>query len=59
MCQTMEATSADLQQWTANKQVGEEMVADIVNGERRGSEDVAAMNRGVSRKAGTKFNSED
>ena len=36
MCQTMEATSTDLQQWTAKKQVGEEMVADIhvVNGER-------------------------
>ena len=38
MCQSMEVTLADLQQWTAKKPVGEEMVAEIATGERKGSE---------------------
>ena len=59
MCQSMEATLADLQQWTAKKPVGEEMVAEIATGERKGSEEVAAMNKGVVRKAETRLSRED
>ena len=59
MCQSMEATLADLQQWTVKKPVGEEMVAEIETGERKGSEEVAAMNKGLFRKAETKLNRED
>ena len=59
MCQSMEATLADLQQWTVNKPAGEEMVAEIATGERKVSEEVAAMNKGLFRKAETRLNRED
>ena len=59
MCQSMEATLADLQQWTVKKPVGEEMVAEIATGERKVSEEVTAMNKGLFRKAETRLNRED
>ena len=59
MCQSMEATLADLQQWTVKKPVGEEMVAEIATGERKVSEEVTAMNKELFRKAETRLNRED